>query len=127
MKPILMVGTTIVNVALIAYSVFLYHERKHRLITPRLLTFLTLGVVFDITATVCMIIGSTKSPFTLHGMLGYSALTAMFIDAVLIWKMKVKAGLGEKISNSLHSYSLIAYVWWILAYVTGALIVMVFR
>ena len=127
MKPILMMGTTIVNLALIAYSIFLYNERKHRLITTKLLTFLSIGVVLDITATTCMIIGSTKSPFTVHGILGYSSLTAMFIDAVMIWQRRIKAGIGEKISTTLHVYSLIAYLWWILAYITGALIVFLWR
>jgi hypothetical protein len=123
MKPILFYGTTIVNLALISYSIFFYLERKYKLITPKLLIFLTLGVILDITATSCMIIGSSKSPFTLHGMLGYSALVALLIDAIIIWWRKKAFGLNTQISKKLHVYSLVAYIWWIAAYVTGALIV----
>jgi EamA domain-containing membrane protein RarD len=127
MKLILIIGTSIVNLALIAYSIFIYQERKYRLVTRKLLIFLTIGVLLDITATTCMIIGSSKSPFTMHGILGYSSLTAMFIDAVLIWRNKIKQGINAAISNAIHNYSLIAYIWWILAYITGALLVLVFR
>jgi hypothetical protein len=127
MKPILLIGTSIVNLALIFYSVFIYQERKHKQITRKLLTFLTIGVAFDIIATTCMIIGSSHTAFTLHGILGYSSLTAMFIDAVLLWRMKIRQGFDIQISGKIHFYSLIAYIWWILAYVTGALIVFLFR
>ena len=124
MKPILMIGTSIVNIALIAYSIFLYHERKYRSVTPKLLAFLTIGVFFDLTATICMIIGSTKSPFTVHGILGYSAFAAMFIDTILMWQKKTTNGINSNIPKALHVYSLMACIWWILAYITGALIVM---
>jgi hypothetical protein len=127
MKSILIIGTSIVNLALIAYSIFIYNERKYRLVTRKLLTFLTIGVLLDITATTCMIIGSSKSPFTVHGILGYSSLTAIFIDAVLVWRYKMKQGINCAISNAIHAYSLIAYVWWILAYITGAMLVFLFR
>jgi len=84
---------------------------------------LTLGVIFDIAATACMIIGSTKSPFTLHGVLGYSSLTLMLIDAVLIWRFHLTAP-GQVVPRPLHLYSRIAYIWWLLAYVTGTTLVM---
>lgn len=127
MKPILLAGTSIVNLALISYSIFIYQEIKHRKVTSKLLGFLTVGVILDITATICMIIGSSKGLFTLHGMLGYSSLTAMAIDTILIWNLKRKSGLNSEISKCLHTYSLIAYTWWVLAYITGAMLVFIFR
>ena len=127
MKPILIAGTSIVNLALISYSIFIFHEIKHRKVTSKLLTFLTAGVILDVTATICMIIGSSKGPFTLHGILGYSSLTAMAIDTILIWNVKNKSGIDSVLSNALHKYSLAAYLWWILAYITGAMLVFLFR
>jgi uncharacterized repeat protein (TIGR03987 family) len=124
MKPILFAGTMIVNIALIFYTLFIFAERKSRATTKKVLTFITIGVIFDATATVCMILGSSKSPFTLHGILGYSSLTAMIIDAFLIWKIRLKNGTDSQLSKSLHTYSLAAYTWWIAAYITGALLVM---
>jgi hypothetical protein len=127
MKPILIAGTSIVNLALISYSIFIFQEIKHRKVTSKLLAFLTIGVILDFTATICMIIGSSKGPFTLHGILGYSSLTAMAIDTILVWNFRNKSGMGSVLSNALHKYSLLAYSWWILAYITGAMLVFIFR
>ena len=59
-----MAGTMIVNLALLFYTVGIVIEQRRHQITGRVLLFLTLGVVFDVTATICMIIGSTKSPLS---------------------------------------------------------------
>lgn len=123
MKPIIIVATILVHIALIAYSVAIITEqRKHR-VTPIVLWVLTCGVVFDIAATACMIAGSTKSPFSLHGILGYSSLSLMLIDAVLIWRFHRHTP-AATVPGPLHLYSRIAYIWWLLAYLTGSTLVM---
>lgn len=124
MKPILIAGTTIVNLALVSYSVFIYFERKYKSSSARVLTFLSIGVLLDSIATICMILGSSKGPFTLHGILGYSSLAGMLIDASLLWYTRIAYGNNYPVSQRLHTYSLIAYLWWIVAYVTGAILVM---
>jgi len=118
-----MAGTMIVTAALISYTIAIINEqRKHR-VTNRVLTFLTLGVVLDITATICMIMGSTNTPFSFHGFLGYSALAAMLTDAILLWRFRLKKGDPQEVTRSLHLYSRLAYSWWVIAYITGGLIV----
>ena len=126
MAPILIAGTIIVNVALIAYSIGIIAEQRSHQVTRRVLTFLTVGVIFDIIATVFMIIGSPNSPFTAHGFLGYSSLTAMLLETGLAWRQWLKNG-EARVSRSLHLYSRIAYIWWVLAYITGALLVFAAR
>lgn len=123
MAPILIAGTVIVNFALIFYSIGIISEQRLHRVTSKAMNFLTLGVIFDIIATVCMIIGSPNSPFSLHGLLGYSSLTAMLIETILARRHRVRQGDGE-VSRGLHLYSRIAYIWWILAYLTGAFLVM---
>ena len=127
MKPILLAGTIIVNFALILYTLFIIQEHKKKKATKLVLTFLTLGVLFDIIATICMISGSENSPFSPHGILGYSSLSAMLIDMILIWKFKIKHGSETIFPASLNRYSKIAYTWWVLAYITGALMVFMSR
>ncbi|HUV30533.1 MAG TPA: hypothetical protein VMY05_05510 [Acidobacteriota bacterium] len=126
MKPILIAGTVIVNLALIAYTVGIVNAQRRRLVSAGVLAFLTAGVAFDVTATIFMIIGSTGSAFSLHGILGYSSLTGMVIDTALAWRHRLTAG-NRAVSSWFHRYSRLAYIWWILAYVTGALLVFVFR
>ena len=116
-----LVGAITISAALIAYSIAIITEQLKKKINKVVLVFLTLAVLLDITATACMILGSSNSAFTLHGAIGYSALFAMLIDLYLIWKNYLKY--GENISKSIHRYSLVAYIWWIVAFVTGSLLV----
>ena len=74
MKPILIAGSIIVSLALISYSIGVFKERKTKSITKTILAFLSIGLFFDVTATCCMIIGSSNSPFTFHGFIGYTGL-----------------------------------------------------
>ncbi|MCK4632439.1 MAG: hypothetical protein KAT79_04160 [candidate division Zixibacteria bacterium] len=123
MNPTLIAGTVIVNLALISYSIAIITEqRKHR-VSRFVLIFLTTGIVLDIVATICMIIGSPNTPFSLHGFVGYSSLTGMLIDAILIWRYW-GSHKDEIVPHRLHMYTRIAYGWWICAYITGALLVM---
>ena len=123
MKPVLIAGVIIVNLALIFYTIFIINEHKKKNAHKNVVMFITLGLIFDITATICMIIGSENSPFSVHGILGYSSLSGMFVDAVLIWKHKLKCNSEKPFAQSLNVYSKIAYSWWVLAYITGAIIV----
>lgn len=125
MKIISMIGAAIVTLALVSYGIGIVEEQRRKIISRKVLIFLTSGVILDITATICMIIGSQNTPFTLHGFLGYSALTGMLVDLILIWRLKIKNGLNSSVSRNLHIYSRYAYLWWIVAYITGSLLVMV--
>lgn len=123
MNLFLRVGTSIVIFALASYSVAIITEQRKKIVSKTVLTFLTLGVLLDITATTFMILGSSKGGFTTHGIIGYSSLLAMFIDAVLLWRLKLKSGINAGVPKKLHMYSRYAYVWWVLAFITGGLLV----
>ncbi|MFC2151597.1 hypothetical protein ACFLSE_03645 [Bacteroidota bacterium] len=124
MEKISMIGAIIVTLALISYSIGVITEQKNHKVVKNVLLFITLGVILDITATTCMIIGSSNTPFTLHGFLGYSALLAMLIDAILIWKFYKKNDSNTDVPKTLHRYTLLAYLWWVVAYITGSMLVM---
>jgi hypothetical protein len=123
MKIASIIGSIIVTVALIFYSIGFSKESRRRLVTGRVKLFYTIGVSLDITATICMIIGSTKGMLTLHGMIGYSSLAGMLADTVLLWRHNLKMGPEAEVSRPLHLYSRIAFTWWIIAYITGGLLV----
>ncbi len=123
MKVILIIGSIVVTTALISYAVGIIAEQRLRRITPFVLFFLSLGLLLDSTATVCMIIGSTNSPFTFHGFIGYSGLLAMIIETFLAFKFYRKNGSTTLVSKGLHLYSRFAFIFWVLVYITGALLV----
>lgn len=123
MSPVLIAGVIIVNLALIAYSIAIITQQRKKLVNRFVLSFLTSGVTLDITATICMIIGSENSFITFHGMIGYLALAVMLIDGILLWKLWLKTKSSTVVNPGLHLYSRYAYLWWLIAYITGAVIV----
>ena len=122
MKPIVIIGTVIVHLALLSYGAGIVIEQvKHR-VTRSVLLFLGLGLLFDIVATVCMILGSGRGFITTHGLLGYSCLLIMAVDSVLVFMHYFRNG-EQYVPRSLHLFSRYAYTWWVVgAYITGGLI-----
>jgi hypothetical protein len=125
MTKIILAGILMVNLALIAYSVAIFTEQKTKTAGNYVLIFLTTGVVLDISATVCMIIGSTHTSLSSHGIFGYTALLGMLVDCYRLWKHRFNQGLNLQIKKSLHLYTRYAYVWWVLAYITGVIIIII--
>lgn len=124
MNAYLQIGTSVVVFALISYSIGILTEQRTSIISRKVITFLTLGVCLDITATFFMIIGSDKGGFTLHGFIGYSSLLGMLLDAIFMWTRIAKYGISNKVPRSLHLYSRYAYIWWVLAFITGGILVL---
>lgn len=123
MKPVLIAGITIVNLALISYSIAIFNQTRQKLMSRKVLTFLTVGVVFDITATICMVIGSGHF-ITLHGIIGYSSLTGMLIDTAFSYRLMREKGINAAVGAKFIRGSQVAYYYWVVAYITGAMIVM---
>jgi hypothetical protein len=123
MKPILIAGISIVNLALISYSAALFVQSRKKSISQPVLIFLTIGIVFDITSTICMIIGSGKA-VSFHGMIGYISLAGMLTDTILSFRNVKNHGLNSRLSKKFIRWSQAAYFYWVLAYLTGAILVM---
>jgi len=123
MKTASMIGSMIVIIALLFYSTGFMNEQRKKLVTSRVLFFYTVGVILDITATIFMIIGSSRGMITLHGFIGYSSLLGMLIDTILLWRHNLKEGPVINVNKGLHLYSRIAYTWWVIAFITGGLLV----
>ena len=123
MKPVLIAGISIVNLALLSYTTAIAIQTRKKLLTRYVLIFLVTGVVFDVTSTICMIIASGKS-ITLHGIIGYTALAGMLVETIFSYLRKRKYGLNSTISPQFRLWSVMAYLYWVMAYITGAIIVM---
>jgi hypothetical protein len=123
MKTASMIGSMVVTIALVFYSIGFSKERKRKLVSSSVLLFYAIGVSLDITATIFMIIGSSKGIITVHGLIGYSSLLGMLTDTFLLWRYNLNHGPDKVVSKRLHLYSRIAYTWWIIAYITGGLLV----
>lgn len=123
MPTVLLAGVVIVNLALISYAIGIISEQRSHRVSAATLNWLRLGVVLDVTATACMIAGSSRGWLTPHGILGFSSLAAMLVETGLAWRHRSLQG-DQPVPSWLHRYSRIAFGWWIVAYVTGAVLVM---
>jgi hypothetical protein len=126
MAEITKVGIFFVHFALIFYTLFILFESKRQRTDNLVLLLISFAVLFDITATACMMIGTTRTYFTFHGIMGYIGLLLMIIDFILLIRYRIKFGAETLITKQLYVYSKIAYFWWIIAFVTGV-IVSIFR
>jgi hypothetical protein len=123
MKPVLIAGITIVNLALLSYATAVVIQSRKKVLTRNVLTFLTLGVVLDITSTICMIVSSGHA-FTLHGIIGYTSLAGMLTDTLISFRHTCKYGLKSPLSISFNRWTMAAFFYWIMAYITGVLIIL---
>lgn len=126
MNSTLTSAVVVVTFALVFYSIAIITEQRKRNISKRVLTFLTVGVLFDISSTILMIIGSRETPITIHGFIGYTALTVMLIDTILIWWFWLRNGVAQ-VPRDLNIYTRLAFGWWVIAYIAGAIIAMTLK
>ena len=123
MNPTLTKAVIVVTFALVFYSIGVITEQRRKALTPLSLGFITAGIVFDISSTTLMIIGSGNIPITVHGFIGYSALAVMLVDTILLWRHWRKFHTGA-LPRKLNLYTRLAYAWWVVAYIAGAIIAM---
>lgn len=119
MNPVLTRAVIVVTFALIFYSTGIITEQKKKTVSKSVLLFLTLGIIFDISSTILMILGTKNIATGYHGYLGYSALAVMLVDTILIWIHWLRKD-GVPLPEKLNLYTRIAYSWWVIAYIAGA-------
>jgi hypothetical protein len=126
MTPLRMAAVSTVTTALVLYTIGALKELRARRATRGVCATFTAGVAFDVTATTLMILATQRGGLTVHGVLGYSALAGMATDTILMWRHRRRSGV-EPLGRGLHLYSRLAYVYWVVAYFTGAALVMMSR
>uniref|UniRef100_UPI003216A700 hypothetical protein n=1 Tax=uncultured Draconibacterium sp. TaxID=1573823 RepID=UPI003216A700 len=124
MNPLAIVGAFIITLSLLTYGIGSISLIRFRIVSSIVLIFLSLGIIFDLAAIALMISGARETPFTLHGLLGYSAFLVLLVEVVGAWWVYFKNGIDTRISKSLLIYTKIAYFWWVVAYITGSIIIL---
>ncbi len=124
MKLVTLLGAILITFALLSYGIGFISIQRFKIITSGVLIFLSLGVLLDIVAVSLMIAGAKTTPFTWHGLIGYSASVTMIINLILVWQIYIKKGMYSKIRKSVITYSKFAFGWWLITYITGSLMVL---
>lgn len=124
MNPISIAGAFVITLSLLAYGVGSISLSRFRIIATPVLLFLSLGVLLDLMAIVLMIIGAQDTPFTLHGFIGYTAFFIMVADTIMVWRLRIKKGKDAVVGKKHLRFARFAYFCWVLAYLTGSLIIL---
>ncbi len=123
MSPVSMIGALLITLALIAFGIASISLLQFKKVTKCILCFLLTGIVFDILAIVCMLAGAEKISFTFHNVLGILALLAMFTNWIMVVKVYSKKGEKAPISKRFYLYSLFAFTFWVVSYITDLILV----
>ena len=123
MSVLSIIGACIITFALLSYGIGSISLIRFKLITPWVLIFLSLGLILDIAAVSFMIAGSDNSPFNFHGFVGYTAMLSMLINVLLVWKEFKVNGINSKVSFNVIRYTKFAYLWWLIVYFAGSLMI----
>lgn len=121
MSPFTRIAVALVTLALVCYTIGTAKQQRAQRVTRSAIGFLTGGVTLDIVATTFMILGSGKV-LTLHGFIGYSALAAMVFEVAIAWRWRLARG-DAPITNAMSLYARLAYGYWVLAFISGGLLV----
>ncbi|HYQ57815.1 MAG TPA: hypothetical protein VEP89_10775 [Draconibacterium sp.] len=123
MNPLAIVGAFIITLSFLAYGIASISLVRFKIIGVMVLTTMSVGIIFDITAIVLMALGAKGITFTFHGMLGAIAFLVMLVDAIWCWKVFFTKGLDAKARKNQILYAKLAYLFWVIAYFTGSLII----
>jgi hypothetical protein len=124
MNSISFIGALLITLSLLFYGIGSITLQRFKMISKSVFWSLLIGVLLDIVAVVCMIIGSSNPPFTVHAFLGYSAFTAMLIYFGWVYIEYRKLGKNVIVKKPLEIYAKFAYGWWVIVYLAGSLLVM---
>ncbi|WP_321373072.1 hypothetical protein [uncultured Draconibacterium sp.] len=123
MNPLAIIGAFIISLSFLAYGIGSISLVRFKSIGRIVVVSLTMGVLFDLTAITLMSIGAGGTPYTLHGLVGAVAFLVMLVDTIWVWVVIVRRGRDSKAQKEHILYTKIAYLFWVIAYFAGSIIV----
>lgn len=123
MSPILITATTIISLALVAYTIGVFGERNSGTLKRSHLIFFWIGLACDSTGTAIMSSmaqSSGGSISLLHPVTGGLAIALMLFHAT--WATYVLLRGNSKQRHDFHRLSICVWLIWLVTYCTGVLI-----
>ena len=123
MSPMLATASAVISLALVAYTIGVFSERRSGELKRSHLVFFWLGLICDSTGTGLMPImaqnsGGAMSP--LHPVTGFLAIALMLFHAA--WATYVVFRGNEKTRRGFHTLSIGVWLVWLVPYFVGMLI-----
>lgn len=107
------------TLAFLAYGLGSITLERFRIVGNIVLVFMTLGIIFETTAIILMILGSDSSGFSLHMLVGALAFILLLVNSGWVWVVYVNNGIDARVGKSLLIYTKTAYFVWVLSYLSG--------
>lgn len=123
MSPILIAATTIISLALVAYTIGVFGERNSGTLKRSHLIFFWIGLACDSTGTAIMSSvaqSSGGSISLLHPVTGGLAIALMLFHAT--WATYVLLRGNSKQRHNFHRLSICVWLIWLVPYCTGVLV-----
>ena len=122
MYPISVFGAFIMTLSFLAYGIGSVTLERFKIVGTVVLIFFSIGVLFESTAIVMMYIGSDGAIFGPHGLVGIFALLIMLVNTAWVWFVFLKKGIDAPVNKALLHYTKTAYFVWVVAYLSGIII-----
>lgn len=113
----LAIAVIFINLALVAYTIGVWSEKRSGELKAKHLTFFLFGLLFDTIGTSCMKMLATEPGLNLHGITGLVALVLMFFHTA--WACYVLWKKNEKQIHQFHKFSLSVWIIWLIPYGIG--------
>jgi uncharacterized repeat protein (TIGR03987 family) len=111
---VLTVPVTVINLALVFYSIGVWSERFSGRLKVWHLLFFWLGFICDTWGTGLMFEIAGGLVYNIHGLTGLLAISLMFIHA--IWATAVLLKKDEALIVKFHKFSLAVWMIWLIPY-----------
>ncbi len=123
MSPMLVTASAVISLALVAYTIGVFSERRSGELKRSHLAFFWLGLICDSTGTGLMSMmaqnsGGAMSP--LHPVTGFLAIALMLFHAG--WATYVVFRGSEKTRRGFHTLSIVVWLVWLVPYFVGMLV-----
>ncbi len=119
MDPVSVIGAFIMTLAFLAYGLGSVTLERFRIVGNIVLVFMTMGIIFETTAIILMIMGSESQGFSLHMLVGSFSFLLLLVNSAWSWVVYIRYGIDATVSKPLLVYTKTAYFVWVLAYLSG--------
>lgn len=117
---LLIIAIVSMMLAVTAYTVAVFMERKAGIIEKKHLYIFGTGLFFDTFGTTSMSLISESFKMDIHGITGLLALVLMMLHVVFAIFVYFKG--SENAKKSFHKYSLTIWMIWLIPFVTGLIL-----
>jgi TIGR03987 family protein len=110
-----------ISLALVFYSIAVWSEKLQKDLKKWHLLIFFIGLIFDLTGTILMIIlDNNKVELNFHGLTGFVALALMLVHVIWASIVIMKNNKASKIN--FHKFSIIVWLIWLVPYVSGMIL-----